>query len=100
MKKVLLLCCFIFIIGCNNQSKNESVMKEYAIQFYNAHQKGQEGLTNPTISIKQLKEAIDKVGDSYVLEKLKNCSDDSYVDFIIDENTGDVKEVQYYLQCD
>lgn len=100
MKKVLLvLIGLVFLVGCNSQSKYEETMKDYATQFYNAHQKGQEGLTNPTVSIKQLKEAIEAVGDEYDLTKLEKCTDDSYVELIIDETTKDVTDVKYYLEC-
>ena len=100
MEKILLvLVGLVFLVGCNSQSKYEETMKEYATQFYNAHQKGQEGLTNPTVSIKQLKEAIEAVGDEYDLTKLKKCTDDSYVELIIDETTKDVTDVKYYLEC-
>ncbi len=100
MKKILLvLASLVFLVGCNNQKKYEEAMKEYATQFYNAHQKGQEGLTNPTISIKQLKEAVELVGDDYDLTKLEKCTEDSYVELIIDDTTKDVKEVKYYLEC-
>ena len=100
MKKVLLvLIGLVFLVGCSSQSKYEETMKEYATQFYNAHQKDQEGLTNPTVSIKQLKEAIEAVGDEYDLTKLEKCTDDSYVELIIDETTKDVTDVKYYLEC-
>ncbi len=100
MKKVLLvLIGLVFLVGCSSQRKYEETMKEYATQFYNAHQKGQEGLTNPTVSIKQLKEAIEAVGDEYDLTKLEKCTDDSYVELIIDETTKDVTDVKYYLEC-
>ena len=100
MRKILIILVgAVFLVGCGSNAKYEATMKEYAIQFYNEHQKGQEGLTNPTISIKQLKEAIEKVGDSYDLDKLKKCTDDSYVELIIDETTKDVKDVKYFLQC-
>lgn len=100
MKKILLvLVGLVFLVGCNSQSKYEETMKDYATQFYNAHQKGQEGLTNPTVSIKQLKEAIEAVGDEYDLTKLEKCTDESYVELIIDETTKDVTDVKYYLEC-
>lgn len=101
MKKcILILVTLIFLVGCGSQKKYEAAMKEYATKFYNDYQKGQEGLTNPTISIKQLKEAIDVVGASYDMSKLEKCSEESYVELIIDDTTKDVKEVKYYLQCE
>ena len=75
-------------------------MKEYATTFYNNYQKGSEGLTNPTVSIKQLKDANEQVQASFDLTKIEKCSDDSYVELIIDETTKDVKDVKYFLQCD
>lgn len=100
MKKALLiLVIMIFLVGCNSQGKYEEAMKNYATKFYNDHQKGQEGLTNPTVSIKQLKDAVEAVGDDYDLTKLEKCTDDSYVELIIDETTKDVKDIKYYLEC-
>ncbi len=104
MKKFLLfsvVVCCLFLVGCG-QKKYEDAMKEYATSFYNNYQKGQEGLTNPTISIKQLKQAIDLQlsGADYDLSKLDKCSENSYVELIIDDTTKDVKDVKYFLECD
>ena len=98
---LLILIGIVFLTGCNGQSQNkyEEIMKDYAIKFYNDHQKGQEGLTNPTISIEQLKEAVEVVGDDFDLTKLEKCTDESYVELIIDETTKDVKDIKYYLEC-
>lgn len=105
MKKVLISCFVIgmllFSVGCGNKmSKYESTMKEYATTFYNLHKKGEEGITSFDVSITQLKTAIEVIGDSYDLEKLKNCTDDSYVTLKIDEATKDVKDVEYHLNCE
>ncbi len=103
MKKILIitaLACSLVLVGCGSQEKYEEVMKEYATTFYNNYQKGSEGLTNPTVSIKQLKDANEQVQASFDLTKIEKCSDDSYVELIIDETTKDVKDVKYFLQCD
>ena len=101
MKKTLLvLVALTFLIGCNNQKKYEETMKENATAFYNDYQKGQEGLTNPTISIKQLKEANEYVDANYDLSKLEKCTDESYIELIIDQNTKEVTDVKYFMQCE
>lgn len=99
MKKILLVALLFLTVGCDKDSKYQEIMKEYAQTFYNEYQKGQEGLTNPTISIKQLKEANEVVSANFDLEKLKSCSEESYVELIIDNDTLEVKDVKYYLEC-
>lgn len=100
--KIILLVvvfCTLFITGCDNQNKYKEIMKDYANQFYIAYQKNQEGLTNPTVSIKQLKSAVKLGGENYDLSKLKKCTDESYVELILDEATKDIKDIKYYLEC-
>lgn len=100
MKKILLILALpLCLFGCDNQKKYEEIMKDYAISFYDKYQKDQEGLTNPTISIEQLKNANEYVNDSYDLEKLKNCQEQSYVELIIDQTTEEIKEIKYFMQC-
>ena len=99
MKKYLLSLSLIFLVGCNNQEKYEEAMRDYATSFYNNYQKGSVGLTNPTISITQLKEANEQVQANYDLSRLEGCEDKSYVELIIDEETQDIKEIKYFLQC-
>ena len=103
MKKflvLLLLPSLIFLSGCINQKKYEEAMSEYATAFYNDYQKGSIGLTNPTISITQLKEANELVQANYDLSRLESCEDQSYVELVIDEQTQDIKEIKYFLQCE
>ena len=101
MKKLLLvLATLIFLVGCNNQKKYEEAMKDYAISFYNAYQKGQEGLTNPTISIKQLKAANEYENTNYDLSKLEKCKDESYIELIINQDTKEIMDIKYYMQCE
>lgn len=105
MKKVLtisfMVCALILVAGCGNKtSKYEETMKEYATTFYNLHQKGDMSQTNPSVSIAQLKNAIEVIGDEYDMSKLEKCKDESYVELIIDETTRDVKDVKYHLECE
>ena len=101
MKKILLVLVMLsFLVGCNSQKKYEEAMKEKAISFYNEYQKGQEGLTNPTISITQLKEANELKNANYDLSKLEKCKDESYIELIINQDTKEVTDVKYYMQCE
>lgn len=107
MKKILitsLLICALFVVGCGNKTNaKEEAMKEYATKFYELHQKGTVGLTNPTISITQLKTAMEQLGtqygDDYDLTKLKGCTDDSYVELKIND-AKEVTEVVYHMTCE
>lgn len=101
MKKLLLvLVTLTLLVGCSNQKEYEKAMKENATLFYNEYQKGQQGLTNPTISIKQLKDANEYVDANYDLSKLEECKDESYVELIIDQDTKEVTGAKYYMQCE
>ena len=103
MKKLLitsLLVCALFFVGCGNKtSAKEEAMKGYATTFYELHQKGTEGLTTPTVSIAQLKEAVTLVGDTYDMTKLDGCTDDSYVELKIND-AKEVTEVVYHMTCE
>ena len=88
-----------YIVEETKTSKYEETMKEYAVNYYNAHLKGTEGLTSTNISIAQLKDAIEKIGDSYDMTKLEACKDDSYVELIINQTTNDVDSVNYHMNC-
>ncbi|MEG2322484.1 MAG: hypothetical protein RSB71_03285 [Bacilli bacterium] len=104
MKKVLLgsilLGSIFLMVGCGNKTtKYEKVMQEYATTFYNLHQKGTEGLTNPTVSIKQLKEAVSQVKDDFDMKKLDKCEDESYVEIILQDGSKEIKEYKFYMKC-
>lgn len=74
MKKVLvltILACSLILVGCDNQSEYEEIMRDYATTFYNNYQKGSEGLTTPTISIQQLKDANEQVQAGFDLTGLE-----------------------------
>lgn len=103
MKNLLvltILSCSLILVGCNNQNKYEEIMRDYATTFYNNYLKENEGVTSPIISIQQLKEANDQVQAGFDLTGLEKCSDSSYVELIIDENTRDVQDVRFFLQCE
>lgn len=98
MKKLFLILIILILVGCNN-NKYEKTMEEYSQTFYNLHIKGQKRNQIVTISIADLKEANEVVGDDYDLKKLKKCQDDSYVELEIDENF-EIKNIKYNLKCD
>ena len=57
-------------------------------------------MTTPTISIQQLKDANEQVQAGFDLTSLEKCTDDSYVELVIDEATKDVQDVKFFLQCE
>ena len=101
MKKILFISIIVILFtGCNKQEKYEEAMKFNAVSFYNEYQKNQTGLTNPTISIKQLKDANQYVNANFDLIKLKKCSDESYVELIINQNNGEIIDTKFYMNCE
>ena len=104
MKKILaimVLASSLLLVGCGDQSKYEDTMKDYATTFYNNYLKGNEGLPNPyQVSIQQLKDANEQVQAGFDLTPLEKCTDDSYVELVLDENTKDVQDVKFFLQCE
>lgn len=99
----LVLCGLLMFTGCGEEktktNKYEETMKEYAVSYYNAHLKGTEGLTSTKVSVAQLKDAIEKVGDNYDMSKLSSCKDESYVELIINQTNNQVDNVNYHMQC-
>lgn len=99
----LVICGLLMFTGCDENgtktNKYEETMKEYAVSYYNAHQKGTEGLTSTKITVGQLKEAIEKIGDNYDMTKLSSCTDSSYVELIINQTNNDVDSVNYFMEC-
>ena len=106
MKKILTISMVLGLLvfaGCEGgkqqANKYEETMKEYAISYYNAHLKGTEGLTSTQITVGQLKDAITKIGDNYDMSKLESCTDDSYVELIINQTNNGVDSVNYHMNC-
>lgn len=104
MKKILVvvvLVCSSILVGCGNKSNEyEELMRSHATTFYNNYLKGNEGLKETTVSIANLKDANEQVQAGFDLSGLEKCSDDSYVELVIDENTKDVQDVKFFLQCE
>lgn len=108
MKKVLVLgvavCAIFTLAGCGKDekklTKNEETMKQYATEFYNAHQKGDSGLTNPSVTIEQLKSGNEFGGDNFDLSKLEKCKDTSKVELKIDETTREITDYVFSMECE
>jgi len=102
MKKGLMLIALIalFTVGCNATKEYESTMEEYAQTFYNEHQKGNVNLTNPTISIAQLKEAVEMKLDDFDMSKLAKCKDSSYTELIINQESREIEKYVHHLECE
>lgn len=97
---LFIICILITLTGCNKMSAKEKVMKEYAVDFYNNYLKGYESTEPKTVTIADLKKAVEVVGKDYDLKKLEKCTDESYAELIIDSNTKEVTDVNFYLECE
>ena len=93
MKKLLfgLLIC-LFIVGCG-KTNYENIMEELATTFYNDYIKVNPSLTNPTVSISDLKSVDMDVS------KLKNCAEASYTEIIINSTTREIESFKHHLDC-
>ena len=100
--------------GCTSTTKTneeESVMKDYATTYYNNHM---DGLTGDyfQISVENLKSANDLASDAdfktadgtsletYDLTKLSKCTDDSYVEIEINQDTKEIENYEFHLSCE
>lgn len=104
MKKIfaisLVLCGLFTFTGCGNKtSKYEEIMKEYATNYYNEVLKGTEGLTSYSISVAKLKDAVEKKRVNFDMNKLSGCTDDSYVELIINQTNNEVETVNFHMSC-
>lgn len=97
----LVLCGLFVFTGCGNkESQYEKTMKEYAVGYYNATLNPTEGLTTYSVSIERLKDAVERKIVNYDMSKLSNCTNDSYVELIINQNTNEVDSVNYHMSCE
>lgn len=103
MKKILLVLLFVFTIvltGCGSKTKYESIMQEYAKQYYELHQKDVvQDTAMVTIEMLEIANTIEN-GERYDLSKLTKCSKDSSVDMILDKNTKKIEKYQFNLKCE
>jgi len=91
MKKILILLLCLFIVGCGRNE--EQIMEDLATKFYENYQKINVTLTNPTVSIADLKEA------DYDVSRLRNCTDSSYTELIINLSTREIESFIHNLDC-
>lgn len=103
MKKSLFILLFIFTIvltGCGTKTKYESIMQDYAKQYYELHQKDVvQDSAMVTIEMLELANSIED-GEKYDLSKLTKCSKDSSVDMVLDKNTKKIEKYEFNLKCD
>lgn len=107
MKKLLavtVVLCSVFVLsGCGKDklSKTDEAMKEYATNFYNAFQKGTQGMTETNVTVFQLRDAVNKnlIKFNIDLSKLEKCTDDSYVTLKINATNNDVDSIEYHMNC-
>jgi hypothetical protein len=99
MKKIgILLMTLILVTGCFNKKVDyDKVMGEYAVDYYTKYAFNL-GVDKPRVEINNLKAANEQVDAKYDLKKLAKCTDDSYVDLVLDEEKQ-VKEIIYRMNC-
>lgn len=105
MKKIfavsLVLCGLFVFTGCGDKKSDyENTMKEYATTFYNTVLKGTEGLTSYPVSVAKLKDAVEKKRVNLDMSKLEKCTDDSYVELIINQTNNEVENVNFHMTCE
>lgn len=114
MKKVMLLFVLflsVALTGCGAKVVNyEAVMKKYADEYFKEYAEPYLKTTNADgdevfmmdifeVSIANIKNVNTVAGGNFDLVPLKNCSDDSKVDLLIDRETSTVTKYEYYLEC-
>lgn len=103
MKKVLIvsfLILSILVVGCGNKQKEyEKVMKEYAKEHYEKYMSGWSGVDVAQVSISLLKNANEQINANYDLSKLEKCTDESYVNIILNKETKKIENFEFHLDC-
>lgn len=99
MKKIIIIS-ILLLAGCSSDNNKlyESKLKEYGTMYYESYMKNVEGQNTNKISIKDLKNINDKLGESYDLTELSTCDEDSYVEIKVDNNKN-IKNYKYHLNC-
>lgn len=99
MKKILIIS-ILLLAGCNSNNTElyENKLKEYGTMYYNTYMINVEGQDVNKISIKDLKNVNEKLGESYDLTELSDCEDDSYVEITVNKNKK-IKDYKFNLKC-
>lgn len=105
MKKIfalIILICVFVVTGCNlfgsKTLKYQETMEEYGRDYYEKYQKGISTLNSFEVTIELLKNA-NAQGSNYDLTKLDKCSDSSKISFTINEDTKEIKTVNFEMDC-
>ncbi len=100
---VLLISVFV-ITGCSfgksKEEKYQEVLEEYARDFYEVYQKGVKWMITFEVPISNLKIAVEESGKDYDLSTLKNCKDTSKAIFTVNEDTREIEEVEFEMDCE
>ncbi|MDD2180899.1 MAG: hypothetical protein PHW32_00860 [Bacilli bacterium] len=106
MKKVAFLVTLISVfvlVGCsfggNKIEKYQEVLEEYGRDYYSKYQKEIRFMTNLEVTIDMLKDANNPT-ENYDLEKLKKCKGNSKIMIEVDEETREIKKVEFEMDCE
>lgn len=101
MKKLLICMLFVFCFsGCKDKNTfdYEKEFEMLATSYYTKYQKGQ-GLNIAEVYLKDLKEANEKMEDTFDLSKLEKCDDDSVVRIYLKSGTMQIEKYEFELKC-
>lgn len=98
-KSIVCIITLLLVTGCGGKANYESIMEEYAKDYYETYMRAVQGQDKNEVSIHSLKNVNDKVGKKYDLSKLKKCKNTSYVTIIVDRKTRDIQKYEFHLQC-
>lgn len=109
MKKILIVTIAVLsllAVGCGKKAKKtegpkknpqeeamEKYAKDYYIRFMNKY------LTNPTVSLEQIKKSKTDGYTDYDLSKLEKCKDTSYTELKLEEGTNEISGYVHHLDC-
>jgi len=101
MKKwVVLFLLVLLISGCSKDTKNDLQKKLESMgnDYYSKYMIGT-NLDIAVISLKDLKDANDIMGETYDISKFSKCSDESNVKIYLEKGTTQIEKYEYELKC-
>lgn len=101
MKKIILFLGVILLLcGCGKKDINklEDKLQDLGNDYYSKYMIGS-NLDVALISIKDLKDANELVGENYDLSMFKGCSDESNIKIYLKSGTTQIEKYEFELNC-
>lgn len=102
MKKIIIfLISILLITGCGSKTNAKTLEDELTTMgndYYSKYMKGN-NLDVAVVSLVELREANESVGESYDLSKFKDCEETTSVKIYLKSGTTQIEKYEFEINC-